>query len=136
MRTRERGELHKEIKSCAIKNFEIEIKDEELDEYGIDRLIKIIEKMNEVVRYGDERWVVSYSKHTFIDFLESIFRYDTHSNFYAYSDYTVEKIVEDEFYDFIQDYVVESIMDCIDIKKYAENYMSLEKAEYGYITTW
>ena len=136
MKTTEREKLYEEIKKCAIENFEIELKDEELDEYGIDRLIKIIEKMNEVVRYGDERWVVSYSKHTFIDFLESIFRYDTHSNFYAYSDYTVEKIVENEFYDFIQDYVVESIMDCIDIKKYAENYMSLEKAKYGYITTW
>lgn len=136
MRTRERGELYKEIKSCAIKNFEIEIKDEELDEYGIDRLIKIIEKMNEVVRYGDEKWVISYSKYTLTDFLESIFRYDARSTYYDYSIYSLEEIVEAELRGLIEDCTIMDIISCLDIKKYAEDYMYLEKAEYGYITTW
>ena len=136
MKTTEREKLYEEIKKCAIENFEIKLKDEELDEYGIDRLIKIIEKMNEVVRYGDERWVVSYSKHTFIDFLESIFRYDARSTYYDYSIYSLEEIVEAELRGLIEDCTIMDIISCLDIKKYAENYMSLEKAKYGYITTW
>lgn len=136
MKTTEREKLYEEIKKCAIENFEIKLKDEELDEYGIDRLIKIIEKMNEVVRYGDERWVVSYSKHTFIDFLESIFRYDARSTYYDYSIYSLEEIVEAELRGLIEDCTIMDIISCLDIKKYAEDYMSLEKAKYGYITTW
>ena len=136
MKTTEREKLYEEIKKCSIENFEIKLKDEELDEYGIDRLIKIIEKMNEVVRYGDERWVVSYSKHTFIDFLESIFRYDARSTYYDYSIYSLEEIVEAELRGLIEDCTIMDIISCLDIKKYAENYMSLEKAKYGYITTW
>lgn len=136
MKTTERERLYEKIKEYALENFEIELRDEDLDEYETDRLIKIKNKLDEVVKYGDERWVVSYSKYTLIDFLESIFRYDNDSNFYDYSNYTVEEIVENDLCNLVHDCVIEHILECLDVEKYAEDYMYLEKAEHGYITTW
>lgn len=136
MKTLERATLYEKIKNLSIENFDIELKDEDLDEYSLEQLTEINNKLNEIVKYGDERWVVSYSKLTLIDFLKSIFKYDNKSIYYDYSRYSPEEIVRSDLGEIVDDYIIEYLFDCIDIKRYVEDKMYLEEAEYGYIATW
>lgn len=136
MKITKREALYKEIKNFAIENFNIELRDEDLDEYSLEQLTEINNKLNEIVKYGDERWVVSYSKLTLIDFLKSIFKYDNKSIYYDYSRYSPEEIVRSDLGEIVDDYIIEYLFDCIDIKRYVEDKMYLEEAEYGYIATW
>lgn len=136
MKTEERETLYKEIKDFAIENFNIELRDEDLDKCSYEQLVEINNKLNKIVEYGDERWVVSYTKITLIDFLDAIFRYDIKSIYYDYSSYSPEEIVRSDLGEIVDDYIIEYLFDCIDIKRYVEDKMYLEEAEYGYIATW
>ena len=136
MKTAEREKLYEEIKECANEEFGIELKDEDLDEYENVQLVEINNKLNEIIKYSCDKWLLAYVENTTKDFLEAIFKYDERSIFYDYSKCTVEEIVKNEIWDFVHDCVIEHIMDCLDVEKYAEDHMYLEETEYGYITTW
>lgn len=136
MKTAEREKLYEEIKEYANEEFGIELKDEYLDEYGTEQLVENLDEMKNTVNWGHDEWLLAYVEYTEEDFFEALFRYDEHSMFYNYSGYTVEEIVKNEIWDFVQDCVIGNIMDCLDCEKYLEDCMYFEETEYGYITTW
>lgn len=136
MKTLERATLYEKIKNLSIENFDIELKDEDLDEYSLEQLTEINNKLNEIVKYSCDKWLLAYVENTTKDFLEAIFKFDERSIFYDYSKCTVEEIVKNEIWDFVQDCVIEKIMDCLDCEQFLEDYMYFEETEYGYITTW
>lgn len=128
--------LYEKIKKIALEEFRIELKDEELDEYEFDRLIEINDKLSEVVKYGDVGWLLSYMKCSWCDFLEAIFRYEEKSVFYDKEEYNFEMIVLSDLYGMVDESVEEKILNCLDYKKYAEDYLGVEKTEYGYVIAW
>lgn len=136
MKTAERERLYKEIKEYANEEFGIELKDEDLNEYKTEYLIEIYEKIKEIITCGDVGWLLSYMECSCHDFLESIFRYEEKSVFYDKEEYNFGWIVLDSLYGMIDESVEDKILECLDCKKYAEDYLGVEKTEYGYVVAW
>lgn len=136
MKTTERKTLCEEIKEYAIKEFKIELKDGDFNRYKTEYLIEIYEKIKEIITCGDVGWLLSYMKCSWHDFLAAIFRYEEKSVFYDKEEYNFEWIVLDSLYGMVDESVEDKILDCLDCKKYAEDYLGVVKTEYGYVVAW
>ena len=96
MKITKREALYKEIKNFAIENFNIELRDEDLDRYLTDYHAIKIKNMEKVFEFVDEKWVLAYIEATSNDLLKAISQYLDRSFFYDYDDCDYRDLIEEQ----------------------------------------
>lgn len=127
----EKARLHEKIKSFAIEQFSIELKDDELEKHSEAELEKIIDKMEDVVRSGESQWLLSYVEGVGIDFMKAVFTFDKYSIYCELPN--VESMVREELYYEVNEWAIDGVLECLDCKKYLEDCMDFVPTKYGYI---
>lgn len=136
MKITKREALYKEIKNFAIENFNIELRDEDLDRYGTDYLAIKLKNMEQVFEFCDEKWVLAYIEATSNDLLKAISQYLDRSFFYDYDDCDYRDLIEEQVckkYGFFDRDFYNGIFEYLDCEGYATDLFNVIETEYGYI---
>lgn len=136
MKITKREALYKEIKNFAIENFNIELRDEDLDRYGTDYLAIKLKHMEQATELCNEKWVLAYIEVTSANLLQAVVRYLDGSSFYDYDNYGIQDLIEEQLckeFGFYDRYFYDGILKHLDCEGYATDCLGAIETEYGYI---
>lgn len=136
MKITKREALYKEIKNLAIENFNIELRDEDLDRYRTDYLATELKHMEQAVDLFSEKWVLAYIEVTSVDLLQAVVRYSEDSFFYDYDYRNLRELIEEQVcknYGFFDRDFYDGIFEYLDCERYATDFLGAIETEYGYI---
>lgn len=136
MKITKREALYKEIKNLAIENFNIELRDEDLDRYKTDYLATELKHMEQAVDLFSEKWVLAYIEVTSVDLLQAVVLYSEDSFFYDYDYCGLKDLIKEQVckeYGFFDRDFYDGIFEYLDCEGYATDFLRAIETKYGYI---